>query len=98
MIGRRAAANEILEEVDWTAHAHDLLRNAETAIRETAKNARATLVVATYVKDWTLSKNSYNVLTRVYTEQLTETLRETAKHKFEELEIAVDVPVKEPRS
>ena len=91
MIGRRAAANEILEEVDWTAHAHDLLRNAETAIGETAKNARASLVVATYVKDWTLSKNSYNVLTRLYTEQLTETLRETAKHKFKELEIAVDV-------
>jgi len=71
--------------------AHELLRNAETAIRETTKNARATLVVATYVKDWTQIKNSYNVLAKAYTEKLSELVREIAKHEFKYLEIDVEV-------
>jgi hypothetical protein len=49
-IGRQAAADEILEPMDWLAHARDLLSNAETAIRKSADNGYATIVIVDYVQ------------------------------------------------
>jgi len=88
-IGRRAAAKEILEGMDWNTHAYELLKNAEIAIRNSATNGRAIIIVADYVKDWTQAKNSFNVLARVYTEYLINALRIIAAQAFSDLEVAI---------
>ena len=90
-IGRRAAANEILEPMDWFAHAHVLLSNAETAIRKSATNGQATIIVADYVKDWRQAKNSFNIFARAYTEHLIEALKIVSSSKFNDLKISVTV-------
>jgi beta-phosphoglucomutase-like phosphatase (HAD superfamily)/adenine/guanine phosphoribosyltransferase-like PRPP-binding protein len=88
-IGRRAAADEILEPMDWLAHARDLLSNAESAIRQSADNGHATIVVADYVKDWTQAKNSFNVFARTYTRHLVESLNTATSIEFKDLKISV---------
>jgi beta-phosphoglucomutase-like phosphatase (HAD superfamily)/adenine/guanine phosphoribosyltransferase-like PRPP-binding protein len=90
-IGRRAAADEILEPMDWLAHAGDLLGDAETSIRKSAGNGNATIVIADYVKDWTQAKNSFNVFSRSYTKYLVQALKTVARHKFKDLKISVAV-------
>jgi beta-phosphoglucomutase-like phosphatase (HAD superfamily)/adenine/guanine phosphoribosyltransferase-like PRPP-binding protein len=91
MIGRRAAADEILDAMDWLAHARDLLSNAETAIRKSVDNGHATIITANYVKDWTQAKNSFNVFARVYTEHLVEALKTVTGLVFKDLKLSVAV-------
>jgi phosphoglycolate phosphatase-like HAD superfamily hydrolase/adenine/guanine phosphoribosyltransferase-like PRPP-binding protein len=90
-IGRWVAANEILEPIDWSAHASDLINNAEVLIRKSANNGHATVVVADYVKDWTQEKNSFNVFARAYTERLVEALKIAVVRKFRDLKISITV-------
>jgi beta-phosphoglucomutase-like phosphatase (HAD superfamily)/adenine/guanine phosphoribosyltransferase-like PRPP-binding protein len=91
-IGRRAAADEILDPIDWLAHARDLLGNAETAIKKSAdNNGHATIVIADYVKDWTQAKNSFNIFARAYTQHLVEAVKIVAALKFKDLKISVAV-------
>ena len=91
MIGRRAAAAEILDAMDWLAHARDLLNNAETAIRKSADNGYATIIIANYAKDWTQAKNSFNVFARVYNEHLVEALKTVAGLEFKDPKLSVAV-------
>lgn len=88
-IGRRAAAIEILETIEWDLHAHELLSKAEPIIRNSAKDAHAIVAVANYTKDWMQPRNSYNVLARAYAERLVSVLRDVAYRKFEELALSV---------
>jgi beta-phosphoglucomutase-like phosphatase (HAD superfamily)/adenine/guanine phosphoribosyltransferase-like PRPP-binding protein len=90
-IGRWAAADEILEPIDWLAHAGDLISNAEILIRKSVNNEHATVIVADYVKDWTQQKNSFNVFARAYTGRLVEALKVVVAQKFKDLKIRVAV-------
>jgi beta-phosphoglucomutase-like phosphatase (HAD superfamily)/adenine/guanine phosphoribosyltransferase-like PRPP-binding protein len=90
-IGRRAAADEILESTDWLAHARDLLSDAGTAVRRLADNGHATIIIADYVKDWAQAKNSFNVFARSYIRHLVGALKTVTSLEFKDLEISVAV-------
>lgn len=83
MMARRSAADELLSNIDWDAHAQEILNQAEDAIRENAaRNGQATIAVSTFVKDYSLPQTPFNVFTDSYIKRLTRALHEAAEKTY----------------